>query len=281
MVPQSNDTFSVRQAGAYRNLPTYPSVSGLTAIVPGATGISGWNTIRALLDAPTRWTKIYAMFRSPPSKALTDLLSREQHAEDIAKALALVRESDPYVFFYAYMQPKTGAHEAVWSNVEKLEELNSRLLASFLQALELAKIAPKRLARAPQPCVESDPQPRHLGSNFYYPQEDSLTDYCKRHLQTSWNMIRPFGVIGSAIKAQMSGRYLFCVYAAVQTHKNEPLYVPGDFTTWQGPTPMSTARLTGYLSEWAVRHDACENQAYNSIDSNSMTNGRFLAELAR
>jgi nucleoside-diphosphate-sugar epimerase len=307
MIPQSNDTFTVRQAGAYRNLPTYPSVSGLTAIVPGATGISGWNTIRALLDSPTRWTKIYAVSRSPPSEGLTDLLSREQQSriqhlhvdfsgspQDIAKALAPVHESDPYVFFYAYMQPKTEAYEAVWSNVEKLEEVNGRLLASFLQALELANIVPKRvllqtggknygvqLGRAPQPCVESDPQPRHLGSNFYYPQEDSLTDYCKRHPKTSWNVIRPFGVIGSAIKAQMSGLYLFCVYAAVQAHKKEPLYFPGDWATWQGPTPMSTARLTGYLSEWAVLHDGCGNQAYNSIDSNSMTHERFLAELAR
>jgi hypothetical protein len=307
MVPQNDNTFTVRQAGAYRNLPTYSSVSGLTAIVPGATGISGWNTIRALLDSPTRWTKIYAMSRSPPSKGLTNLLSHEQQSrvqhlpvdfsgspEDIAKALAPVQESDPYVFFYAYMQPKTEAHEAVWSNVDALEKANGRLLPSFLQALELANIAPKRvllqtggknygmqLGRSPQPCVESDPQPRHLGPNFYYPQEDSLTDYCKRHPETSWNVIRPFGVIGSAVKAQMSGLYLFCVYAAVQTHKKEPLYFPGDWTTWQGPTPMSTARLTGYLSEWAVLHDCCENQAYNSIDSNSMTHERFLPELAR
>jgi hypothetical protein len=203
---QSEDTFTVRQAGAYRNLPTYPSVSGLTAIVPGATGLSGWNTIRALLDSPAQWTKIYAIVRSPLSKELTNLLTTEQQSrvqhlpvdflgspEVIAKALAPFQESDPYVFFYAYMQPKIGADEAVWSNVEKLEEVNSGLLASFLKALELANTVLSRvllqtggknygmqLGRAPQPCVESDPQPRHLGRNFYYPQEDSLTDYCKR-----------------------------------------------------------------------------------------------------
>jgi hypothetical protein len=98
------------------------------------------------------------MSRSPPSKGLTDLLSREQQSciqhlpvdfsgspEDIARALAPVQESDPYVFFYAYMQPKTEDHETVWSNVEELERVNSRLLDSFLQALELANIAPKRV----------------------------------------------------------------------------------------------------------------------------------------
>lgn len=307
MVPQSNDSFTVRQSGVYRNLPTYPATAGLTAIVPGATGISGWNTIRSLLDSPVGWNKIYAMSRSPPSKDLTALLSSEQQSrlqhlpvdfssgsKDIAGSLSSVREPNPYVFFYAYMQPKTEDNEAVWSNVEKLEALNSELLFSFLEALEIADITPERillqtggknygiqLGRGPQPCVESDPQPRHLGPNFYYSQEDSLFDYCKRHPQTSWNVIRPFGVMGSAVKAQMSGLYLFCVYSAVQAHKKEPLYFPGDWKTWQGPTPMSTARLTGYLSEWAALRDECKNQAYNSIDSNSMTNERFLAELAR
>ncbi|KAI9159190.1 hypothetical protein HJFPF1_07198 [Paramyrothecium foliicola] len=307
MIPQSNDSFTVHHSGVYRNLPTFPAVAGLTAIVPGATGISGWNTIRSLLDSPTRWFKIYAISRSPPSQELLDPLSSEQQSrihhlpvdfsgspEEIASSLRVIRELNPYIFFYAYIQPKTEDHETVWSNVEKLAEANVRLLSSFLQALEIAEVAPKRillqtggknyglqLGRGPQPCVESDPQPRHLGTNFYYPQEDSLFDYCKRHPQTSWNVIRPFGVMGSAVKAQMSGLYLFCVYAAVQAHKKEPLYFPGDWNTWQGPTPMSTARLTGYLSEWAVLNDSCENQAYNSLDSNSMTNERFWAELAR
>jgi hypothetical protein len=158
MAHQSEDTFTVRQAGAYRNLPTYPLVSGLTAIVPGATGISGRNTIRALLDSAAQWTKIYAMSRSTLSKGLTNLLTSEQQSrvqhlpvdsfgnpEVIAKAPAPVQESDPYVFFYAYMQPKTEADEAVWSNVEKLEEVNNGLLASLLKAHELANIVPKRV----------------------------------------------------------------------------------------------------------------------------------------
>jgi len=307
MVPQSDDSFAVRQSGAYRNLPTFPNVSGLTAIVPGATGISGWNTIRSLLDSPTRWTKIYAMSRSPPSKKLTNLLSEQQRShiqhlavdfsrspEEIAQVLEPIHELDPYVFFYAYLQPKTEGDEKVWSNTDKLEEVNGKLFSSFLKALEIADVAPKRillqtggknygiqLGRGPQPCVESDPQPRHMGPNFYYVQEDSLVDYCKRHPKTSWNVIRPFGVMGSALKAQMSGLYLYCVYSAVQAHKNEPLYFPGDWNAWQGPAPMSTARLTGYLSEFTALHESCKDQAYNSVDSNAMTFERFMAELAR
>jgi hypothetical protein len=87
MEHQSADTFTVRQAGAYRNLPTYLSVSGLTAIVPGAKGISGWNTIRVLLDSIIRWNKIYAMSRSPPSKELTDLLSLASNSRAFSTSL--------------------------------------------------------------------------------------------------------------------------------------------------------------------------------------------------
>ncbi|KAF2819314.1 hypothetical protein CC86DRAFT_431876 [Ophiobolus disseminans] len=307
MVTYSNESFTVRQSSIYRNLPTFPNVAGLTAIVPGATGISGWNTIRSLLDSPTRWTKIYAMSRSLPGKELMNLLSAEQQSrvqhlavdfsgkpQDVAESLSAVREPNPYVFFYAYIQPKTEGDEKVWGNVEKLNEVNTALFASFLEALEIAEITPKRillqtggkhygmqLGRAAQPLVESDPEPRHLGPNFYYPQQDSLFAFCTRHPQTSWNVVRPCGVFGSALKAQMSGLYLLSVYAAVQAHKQEPLYFPGDWNAWQGPTPVSTARLTGYLSEWAVLNDGCANQAFNALDSNSLTFQRLFAELAR
>ncbi|KAJ8117826.1 hypothetical protein OPT61_g1069 [Boeremia exigua] len=298
---------AVHQSGVYCCLPTYPSIQGRTAIVAGATGISGWNTIRSLLDSPDRWSKIYAISRSPPEQKLMDLLSPEQQSrihhlaidfsctpEKISKSLNVVREPRTYVFFYAYLQPKTESSEKVWTNTQKLVEVNAALFASFLKALEIAKIVPERIllqtggknyglqyGRIPQPCIESDPQPRHLEPNFYYPQEDALFDYCKRHPETSWNVIRPFAVLGSALKAQMSGLYLFCVYSAVQAHKKETLQFPGDWVTWQGSAPSSTARLTGYLSEWAVLHDSCRNQSFNAVDTNALTFERLFAELAR
>jgi hypothetical protein len=67
----------------------------------------------------------------------------------------------------------------------------------------------------------------------------------------------------------------------VQAYKKEPLHFSGNWDTLHSPISVSTARLTDYLSEWAVLHDRFKNQAYNSIDSNSMTFERFSAELAR
>ncbi|KAJ4245256.1 hypothetical protein NW762_014126 [Fusarium torreyae] len=308
MTHHTTTDFSVKHCGVYRNLPVLGSATNdLTAIVPGATGISGWNTIRSLLESPDRWTKIYAMSRSPPKQELLDLLPAEQQlrvhhlpvdfsgsAADVASSLKQVRGERLYVFFYAYLQPKTEEHEGVWQNVEKLKETNEKLFSTFLEALELADLKPRRIllqtggknygmqiGRAPAPWVESDPQPRHLDPNFYYGQEDALHAYCQRHPETSWNVTRPAGVMGSALNAQMNFLYLCAVYAAVQANKQQPIYFPGDWNSWQAPLPLSTARLTGFQSEWAVLKDECKDQAFNCEDMNNLTHQRLLAELAR
>ncbi len=53
----------------YHGLPTYPEtpeLTGLTAIITGANGISGYHMLKVLAAAPTRWKKIYCLSRRPP-----------------------------------------------------------------------------------------------------------------------------------------------------------------------------------------------------------------------
>ena len=79
----------VKSQGIYHGLPTYPEkpdYQDLTAIVTGAngkypdtqlrwsletkliqsTGISGYHMVKALAEAPERWSKIYCLSRRPP-----------------------------------------------------------------------------------------------------------------------------------------------------------------------------------------------------------------------
>ncbi|MCJ1333741.1 hypothetical protein MMC10_010441 [Thelotrema lepadinum] len=304
----SSSHLPVHSSGIYRNLPTFDdSLTGLNAIVTGATGISGWSTIRSLLDTSDRWSKIYALSRKPPSDQMLavlkpDQIARIQHVpidllespETVADALKCIKDANAYVFFYAYLQPKVKQGEPVWSNADELLDVNSRILSNFLQALPLAQLKPKRillqtggkhygvhLGRTRLPCVESDPRPLHSGPNFYYPQEDHLFEYCKKNPDTSWNVIRPFAIFGAAVGAQMNMLYLLAIYAAVQAHKRQPLYFSGNWTAWQSCHPASTGRLTGYLSEWAILENKCANQAFNSEDGNGLTLDRFFHELAR
>lgn len=281
-------------------------MKGLKALVCGATGISGFHTMRALLDTPDRWSCVYAVSRKPlPEELLAfftpDQRSRIKHvavdftktAEEIAQALKDAQVIVNYVFFYSYIQPKTPEGPMMASSAQALVDANVPILENFLNALPLANIKPKRIllqtggknygitGRVRTPMVESDPQPRHLGPNFYYPQEDMLKAFCAAHPETSWNVIRPFGIIGSIINININMMYGFAVYASVQAHKNEPLRFGGDIRSWQFEACHSTARLTGYLAEWAVLEENCANEAFNSHDSSPLSWDRFFHELAR
>lgn len=123
--------------------------------------------------------------------------------------------------------------------------------------------------------LTSYPQP-----NFYYPQEDLLYEYTKKHGIT-WNTICPAWIIGATNNAAMNALHPLAVYAAVKAHKGEILDFPGDFNAWFGVAEHSTAMLTGYLSEWAVLEEKCANQKFNASDMCALPNNRLWPELAR
>jgi nucleoside-diphosphate-sugar epimerase len=304
----SSSQHPLRQSGIYRNLPSFdPSVKNLKTIVCGATGISGFHTIRALLDTPERWSTIYALSRSPLSNAMLSLLTEQQRAriqhvsidlssssEQIAQTLKDAHVQVDYIFYYAYLPPKTDKSAMDPSTAEDLLESNVPPFQNLLASFPLANLKPKRIllqtggknygmhiGRVRTPLVESDPQPRHLGPNFYYPQEDALREYCTQHPETDWNIVRPAAVIGATQYASMNTFVAFGIYAAVQAHRNQPLYFGSDWNSWQFDATNSSARMTGYLSEWAVLEDACKNQAFNSQDGGLLSMDRFFGELAR
>lgn len=304
----ASEQYPLRRSGIYRNLPTFDaSIKGLTAIVVGATGISGFNTIRCLLDSPSRWKTIYALSRSPLSKEMLSLLSPEQQsriqhisvdltqsAEKTSSSLtqAGVNNVD-YVFFYGYVHPH-GKNAMDPAMEDALVETNVPIFEKFLTALDQASLIPRRvllqtggkhygghIGRAQRPYVESDPPPKHLSRNFYYPQEETLFKFCKQHPGTGWNVIRPFGVIGATSNASMNFLLPFAFFSAVQAHKGEPLYFAGDVDEWQYEHCHSSARLTGYLAEWAVLEEKCANQAFNAQDGCPVSWNRLLPEIAR
>lgn len=214
--------------------------------------------------------------------------------KQIADAFVTANVKADYVFFYAYMEPKSTKSAMDPAMAKGLIKVNGPMFDNFLEALPLAGIAPRRIllqtggknygmhfGRVRTPLVESDPQPRDLVTNFYYVQEDSLREFCRQHPETGWNMLRPAGVVGSSSKSPLNTFLPFGIYAAVQAHKGEPLIFGGDFESWQFEAVHSTAWLTGYLGEWAVLEDACRNEAFNAQDGAGLSWDRFFKELAR
>lgn len=297
----------LRVSGIYRNLPQFsPKVTGLSAIVCGASGISGFHALRALLDTP-RWSRIFILSRSPLSTTAKSLLTEEQlsrvthvsvdllsSAESIAGELKRANVKAEYLFYYAYLQPKSVIDPMSPDAVKGLIETNVPMFQNLLYALPLANTIPRRIliqtggknygahvGRVRTPLVESDPQPRHIADNFYYHQEDALKSFCEKHPGTAWNVVRPFGIVGSAPSSPLNMFMCFAVYAAVQARKREPIEFGGDLDAWQFETACSTARLTGYLSEWAVLEPDCANEAFNAVDGVTVSWDRFFGALAQ
>lgn len=136
--------------GIFKNLPTFsPEIQGLSAIVTGANGISGFFTLRVLLQSPQRWRKVWTLSRRPPTPEMMALLTPEQRSrvehvavdfleapEAIANVLKAKGVNADAVFFYSYLQPRTekkGAHP--WANAQELSDVNCEcpcLFASFV-----------------------------------------------------------------------------------------------------------------------------------------------------
>lgn len=122
--------------GIFHNLPTFdPSIKGKVALVTGANGISGFHTMRVLLESPERWAKVWAASRRPPPPEMLNLLpkearSRVEHVacdflsppEEIAKQLKEKGVTADAVFFYSYAQPPPKG--AAWSNAQELCDVN-------------------------------------------------------------------------------------------------------------------------------------------------------------
>ncbi|EXJ66796.1 uncharacterized protein A1O5_09991 [Cladophialophora psammophila CBS 110553] len=298
---------TVQSKGIFHGLPTYPTDStenaDLTAIVTGATGISGYHMLKVLAAAPERWSKIYTLSRRPPSDYffadLGDGAARVEHVEAdfqagpeaLAEMLKAKIGKVDHVFFFSYMQPaQKGDILGMWSNAEELTRVNTDLLVNFLGALKLSGLKPKRfllqtgaknygfhIGPATSPSFESDPRVT-LESNFYYPQEDHLAEYCREN-GAQWNVVRPSYIIGAVRDNLLNHMVGLGVYASIQAHLKEPVAFPGDYTAWDREYCQSTALLNAYLEEWAVLNPEAGNEAFNAQDGLPFTWGRFWAYL--
>lgn len=279
----------IQSRGIFHGLPVYPDeVSGLTAVITGANGISGQYMLRVLTESPQRWKRIICLSRRPPLIE-GGLPSHVEHIpldflkdpSEIAKTLSDHQVQADYVFFYSYIQPKPRQGAGLWTNAQDLVDVNSKLLSNFLEAIKLASITPKRfmlqtgaknygghLGPTKVPQEETDPRVT-LEPNFYYPQEDLLYSYCKDS-GCGWTIHMPGPIVGAVPDAAMNCAFPLAVYASVAKKLGQPLVFPGDINSWQMPQSMSSAQMNAYQEEWAVLLGPSD-QKYNTCDNSAFT----------
>ncbi|KAK5428658.1 hypothetical protein LTR34_007824 [Exophiala xenobiotica] len=289
-------TQQVQSRGIYHGLPVYPDdVKGLTAIITGANGISGYYMLKVLSQDPERWSKIYCLSRRPPllpdglpANAEHIALDFLQEPEDIASVLRAKKLSSDngndkiHVFFFSYIQAEPKPGGGIWSDAQEMCRINSLLLDNFLKALTLASIRPKRfmlqtgaknygghLGPTKLPQEETDPRVE-LEPNFYYPQEDLLFKYA-RDQDVGWNVCMPGPILGAVPDAAMNAAFPLAVYAAVSKHLGRPLEFPADIASWQMYQSMSSSMMNAYMEEWAVLTPSARDQKFNTCDNSSFT----------
>jgi hypothetical protein len=132
------------------------------------------------------------------------------------------------------------------------------------------------------PMSESDPRlpSPPYPPNFYYTQEDLLFAYCKMYPSTSWNIIRPYWILGAVPGAAMNILFPLAVYASVQKFLGDSLDFPGDWQGWDKEQMQSSAMLIGYMNEWTALSPAAKNHAFTAVDGGPWTWGFFWPILA-
>ncbi|KAK3673526.1 hypothetical protein LTR78_006430 [Recurvomyces mirabilis] len=285
----------VYSQGHCHGLPSLDdNIRGLSAIVVGASGMSGQSMVDILVQTPTRWNKIFALCRRPPKATAESVkhvpMDLLKTPEDNAATLSEHSVRADVVFFFGYVQ--LSAEERKYSgasedSAQKLADVNEscsgKIFKSFLTALDLASIRPKRIllqtglknyqghqGPAKVPFDEADPR-INLGPLFYFDQEDILFEHCRTHHSTSYNVTMPSWIIGAVEASDMTTIYPLAVYASVQRQLGQLLAFPGDTAAWEKIMPMSSAVLNSLFHEWVVLTDNTANQRFNIVDGSEFT----------
>ncbi|KAJ5263935.1 hypothetical protein N7478_011540 [Penicillium angulare] len=261
----------VESRGSLLGLPTYPDdpeFTGLTALVTGANGISGYHMVRILAASPDRWSRIYCLSRRPPPP---------NFFEDLGDGASRVKHIS-----VDFLSSPVEIAERLKAEIDKM---------NFLHGLKEAALQPKRfllqtgakhygfhMGPATNPSFESDPRIT-LEDNFYYPQEDALERYCN-DTGAAWNVVRPSYIIGAVRDSALNFMIGLAIFGAVESHLGRPLNFPGDYAAWDREYCQSTALLNAHFQEWVVLTDTAANQAFNIQDGQNFTWGRFWAYLA-
>ncbi|KAK4168164.1 Iridoid synthase [Cladorrhinum sp. PSN259] len=314
-------TQMVQSKGIIHGLPVYsdanPKLKGLTALVTGATGVSGYQMVKVLASSPQRWAKIYCLSsRPPPANFFSDLgedaAKRVEHIavdflsepSQIAHQLlteAKIKKVD-HIFYFSYCQPppKSDSVLDLWANPDELSSINSRMFTNFLSALSSSRsLIPQKfllqtgtkhyafyLGPAPVPALESDPRVS-LCRNFYYEQEDALASFCSSNTSSaqtkcSYVIARPSYIIGAVRDGTLNHLLGIGVYVTVQKHLGRKIEFPGGYDAWTREQVQSTGMLNAHFEEWCVLNDKLAGaEAFNIHDGGCFTWGRAWEMLGR
>lgn len=235
-----------------------------TALIAGANGIIGKGLMQELAAANGWRTRTLSRRLQPWREAIaTDLTDPE------ATRFSLVQARDTTHLFYAALAPQP--------NLADEDRVNGGMLRNLLDGLEAvgaplervvlyqgAKVYGVHLGPVSAPFYEDD-NPRHIGPNFYFTQEDELKARANRG-GAAWSILRPDVVVGDAAGNAMNIAMVIGAYAALCRAEGAAFRFPGPAHVYEGVFAQVTdSRALGRASLWAATSTAARGEAFNYV----------------
>jgi nucleoside-diphosphate-sugar epimerase len=238
------------------------------ALVVGASGISGYNTVVELLRGG--W-EVAGLSRSggPAPDGMSEVLVDLQDAEAVRTALD--GSAFSHVFYCSWLRQETEAEN---------RRVNGGMLANVLGALgpggTLEHVALvtglkhylgpfEAYAQTPIETPFREEMDRVPYENFYYDQEDILFEAAARHGFT-WSVHRSHTMIGWALGNAMNMGVTLAVYGTMCREAGRPFVFPGSPQQWEGVTDVTDAGLLAEQLVWSATAPAGANQALNTVN---------------
>lgn len=253
------------------------------AFVAGATGAAATRLIEELLRQ--KWRVIGASRKVPADKTDGELTYL---AADLLDAGGLKLAISPYrdithLFFTARAAHEETGVEPVAENVAMLRnaldavETTSSIL-EHVHLVEGTKWYGMHIGNFKTPARENDP--RHMPPNFYYDQQDLITQRQKGK-QWTWSASRPYFLIDFAPDRPRNVVSVIGAYAAICRELGVPLNFPGTDTCWNSLSEATDARQLARAMVFLSTCPKAHNEAFNVTNGDLFRWKHLWSRIAR
>jgi nucleoside-diphosphate-sugar epimerase len=233
-----------------------------TAVVVGSIGIVG-RAIAAKLAELGGWRVVGATRSGGTVPGLDEAIGVDLRDPDEARRRLAQAGGATHLFFAAYL-PQVGWAEEVGPNlallvnaVEGLEAVGAPL--QHVTLITGAKYYGVHLGPSAAPATETEP--RHLGPNFYYAQEDYLRS--RDAAAWRWTHLIPTHLTGFAIGNPMNLALSVAVYASLVREAGLRLDFPGTAAAFGAMTQVVDAEQLAEAAAWSAVTPQAAREVFN------------------
>ena len=249
------------------------------ALIAGATGAAA-SRLTALLAATPGW-QVVGLCRNPPAAAGAERYIATDFTDPESCRAAVERAGAVTHFVYSARAPfGEGGVEDVPANIAMLRNLLDavdRPALRHVHLLEGGKWYGLHLGAMLTPTREDDP--RHLPPNFYYDQQDLLTQ-CRRGKAWTWSASRPQYLVDVAPGRARNLITVVGAYAAICKELGAPFDFPGKPGAYTALSELTDTALLARFIRWAITEPRAADQAFNVTNGDMFRWSRLWPRLA-